>query len=224
MRAASIRDDLLPMSWRRRSPCGGVWLTVADMRPRRPAWPGASKAIGAIAAGPFLVAALCLAGALAAFLVYPLMPRGDGVSSLQPHRGDSGRRGHPELVVSGPGRCFRHGLRGPAATPEGGRGRPAGPGGGHRFHGHDLHGRHGKRAGGPVRLPGQGSFAAARRARGPTTPASTCPRKATRRDRRRLPGPEASPSNHRMPKRRRVPEVTSTKRRRRWRSPQCPSW
>ena len=41
------------------------------MRPRRPAWPGASKAIGAIAAGPFLVAALCLAGALAAFLVYP---------------------------------------------------------------------------------------------------------------------------------------------------------
>ena len=41
------------------------------MRPRQPALPGASKAIGAIAAGPFLVAALCLAGALAAFLVYP---------------------------------------------------------------------------------------------------------------------------------------------------------
>ena len=41
------------------------------MRPRRPALPCASKAIGAIAAGPFLVAALCLAGALAAFLVYP---------------------------------------------------------------------------------------------------------------------------------------------------------
>ena len=33
--------------------------------------PGASKAIGAIVAGPSLVAALCLAGALAAFLVYP---------------------------------------------------------------------------------------------------------------------------------------------------------
>ena len=41
------------------------------MRPRRPALPCASKAIGAIAAGPFLVAALCLAGALVAFLVYP---------------------------------------------------------------------------------------------------------------------------------------------------------
>ena len=41
------------------------------MKPRQPALPGASKAIGAIAAGPFLVAALCLAGALAAFLVYP---------------------------------------------------------------------------------------------------------------------------------------------------------
>ena len=41
------------------------------MKSRRPALPGAAKAIGAIAAGPFLVAALCLAGALAAFLVYP---------------------------------------------------------------------------------------------------------------------------------------------------------
>ena len=41
------------------------------MRPRQPALPGASKAIRAIAAGSFLVAALCLAGALAAFLVYP---------------------------------------------------------------------------------------------------------------------------------------------------------
>ena len=41
------------------------------MRPRQPALPGASKAIRAIAAGPSLVAALCLAGALAAFLVYP---------------------------------------------------------------------------------------------------------------------------------------------------------
>ena len=41
------------------------------MRARQPALPGASKTIGAIAAGPFLVAALCLAGALAAFLVHP---------------------------------------------------------------------------------------------------------------------------------------------------------
>ena len=41
------------------------------MRARQPALPGAFKTIGAIAAGPFLVAALCLAGALAAFLVYP---------------------------------------------------------------------------------------------------------------------------------------------------------
>ena len=41
------------------------------MKPRQPALPGASKAIRAIAAGPSLVAVLCLAGALAAFLVYP---------------------------------------------------------------------------------------------------------------------------------------------------------
>ena len=41
------------------------------MKPRQPALPGASKAIRAIVAGPSLVAALCLAGALAAFLVYP---------------------------------------------------------------------------------------------------------------------------------------------------------
>ena len=41
------------------------------MRPRRPSLSGASKAIRATVAGSFLVAALCLAGALAAFLVYP---------------------------------------------------------------------------------------------------------------------------------------------------------
>ena len=41
------------------------------MKPRRPALPGASKAIRAIVAGPLLVAALCLAGAMAAFLLYP---------------------------------------------------------------------------------------------------------------------------------------------------------
>ncbi len=41
------------------------------MKPCRPALPGASKAIRAIVAGPSLVAALCLAGVLAAFLVYP---------------------------------------------------------------------------------------------------------------------------------------------------------
>ena len=41
------------------------------MKPRRPALPGASEAIRAIVAGSFLVAALCLAGVLAAFLVYP---------------------------------------------------------------------------------------------------------------------------------------------------------
>ena len=41
------------------------------MKPCQPGLPGASKAIRAIVAGPSLVAALCLAGALAAFLVYP---------------------------------------------------------------------------------------------------------------------------------------------------------
>ena len=41
------------------------------MKPRRPALSGASKAIRATVAGSFLVAALCLAGTLAAFLVYP---------------------------------------------------------------------------------------------------------------------------------------------------------
>ena len=41
------------------------------MKPRQPALPCASDAIRAVGAGPFLVAALCLAGALAAFLVYP---------------------------------------------------------------------------------------------------------------------------------------------------------
>ena len=52
------------------------------MRPRQPALPGASKAIGAIAAGPSLVVALCLAGALAAFLVYPAYAQsGDAVSA-----------------------------------------------------------------------------------------------------------------------------------------------
>ena len=41
------------------------------MKPCQPGLPGASKAIRAIVAGPSLVAALCLAGVLAAFLVYP---------------------------------------------------------------------------------------------------------------------------------------------------------
>ena len=40
------------------------------MKPRQPVLPGASKAIGAIVAGVSLVAALCLAGALAAFWVH----------------------------------------------------------------------------------------------------------------------------------------------------------
>ena len=41
------------------------------MKTRQPALPGASKAIRAIVAGPLLVATLCLAGAMAAFLLYP---------------------------------------------------------------------------------------------------------------------------------------------------------
>ena len=41
------------------------------MEPRQTALPGASKAVRAMVAGLSLVAALCLAGALAAFLVYP---------------------------------------------------------------------------------------------------------------------------------------------------------
>ena len=41
------------------------------MKPSQPALRGAYKAIRAMVAGPSLVAALCLAGALAAFLVYP---------------------------------------------------------------------------------------------------------------------------------------------------------
>ena len=41
------------------------------MKPCQPALPGASKAIRAIVAGSSLVAALCLAGAMAAFLLYP---------------------------------------------------------------------------------------------------------------------------------------------------------
>ena len=40
------------------------------MKPRRPALPGAGRAIGALVAGVSLVAALCLAGALAAFWVH----------------------------------------------------------------------------------------------------------------------------------------------------------
>ena len=41
------------------------------MKPHQPALPGGSKAIRAIVAGLLLVATLCLAGAMAAFLVYP---------------------------------------------------------------------------------------------------------------------------------------------------------
>ncbi len=52
------------------------------MKPRQPTLSGAAKAIRAIAAGPFLVAALCLAGALAAFLAYPAYAQsGDGASA-----------------------------------------------------------------------------------------------------------------------------------------------
>ena len=43
--------------------------------------PGASKAIRVIAAGPLLVAALCLAGALAAFLLYPAYAQGGDEAS-----------------------------------------------------------------------------------------------------------------------------------------------
>ncbi len=41
------------------------------MKPPQPVLPGASKAIKSIFASPYVVTALCLAGALAAFLVYP---------------------------------------------------------------------------------------------------------------------------------------------------------
>ena len=52
------------------------------MKPRRPALPCASDAIRATGAGPFLVAALCLAGALAVFLAYPAYARsGDEASA-----------------------------------------------------------------------------------------------------------------------------------------------
>ena len=51
------------------------------MKPRRPALPGTSKAIRAVVAGPSIVAALCLAGALAAFLVYPADAQSVGEAS-----------------------------------------------------------------------------------------------------------------------------------------------
>ena len=41
------------------------------MKPRQPVLPSTSKAIRAIVAGPYVATALCFAGALAAFLVYP---------------------------------------------------------------------------------------------------------------------------------------------------------
>ena len=46
------------------------------MRSCRPALLGASKGVRAIVAGPFLVAALCLAGALAALVTYPVRAQG----------------------------------------------------------------------------------------------------------------------------------------------------
>ena len=167
------------------------------MNPLQPALPSASEAIRATVASPSLVAALCLAGALAAFLIYPAYGQSgdEATAPSQPHRSNSGRRGHPELVISGPGRRFRHGVPDPAAASEGGRGHNAGTGGGHRFHGHHPRGRHGKRAWGPLPPTGSRRFAAARRAPGPTSPASTCPRKSIRRSQRRVPRPGTTPSD-----------------------------
>ena len=51
------------------------------MKPGQPTLPGASKAIRAMVAGPSLVAVLCLAGALAAFLVYPVYGQSGDVAT-----------------------------------------------------------------------------------------------------------------------------------------------
>ena len=128
------------------------------MKPPQPVLPGASKAIKSIFASPYLSTALCLAGALVAFLVYPAYAQSSDEASAPSNLTAAIADGGVILNwSSGTGRRFRHGLRGPAAASEGGRGRPAGPGRGHRFHGHHLRRRHGKRAGDPLRLPGQGA-------------------------------------------------------------------
>ena len=163
------------------------------MKSRQPALPCASDAIRAMGAGPFLVAALCLAGALVVFLAYPAYARsGDETSApsnLTAAIADSGviLNWSPPVQDAASVTGYEILRRRPKAS-EGTLSRPW------------------RRTPAPRPPPtwtlrrtsrghatstGSRRFAAARRAPDPTTPASTSPRKPMRRNRRRVPRPEA---------------------------------
>ena len=188
------------------------------MKPRRPALPGASKAIRAIVAGPSLVAALCLAGALAAFLFYPAYAQSGDEASTPSNLTAAIADGGVILNWSSPVQD--------AASVTGYeilRRRPK--------EGEDtllvLVADTGSTAttyvdatanepGVALRLPGQG--ASWRRQKLPLQLRPRRPARGSpmRRNQRRLPRPEASPSNHRIPKAvTRVQEATMTQRQRR---------
>lgn len=186
---------------------------------------GASKAIRAIVAVPSIVSALCLAGALAAFLVYPAYAQrgdegaapanltaaiADGGGSLNwssPVQDSDSVTGYESLRQrSKVGEGTLLGLvadTGPTGTTyvDATANEPEIP-----------YGYRSRR------------FVAARGIPGPTTPSSTCLRKPTSRNRRRRPRRGASLAKYRLPKRRRVQEVALTPRRRRWMLETFPSW
>ena len=180
------------------------------MKPPQPVLSGASKAIKSIFASPYVATALCLAGALAAFLVYPAYAQSGDETSTPSNLTAAIADGGVILNWSSPVQDAASvtGYEILRRRPKEGENNllvlVADTGSTATTYADAT----ANEPGGSATSTGSRRFAAARGAPGPTSPASTCPRQPMRRSRRRLPRPETAP------KRRHV--QTKRRRQRQW--------